>query len=74
MRRTMLRVAGRLVPAICRIGQAGEVVGLGSRASAYRMAVADRWPMVGSPRSRYVLMIPLLERYGIPFEIVGEAG
>jgi hypothetical protein len=27
------------------------------------------WPLVGPETSRWVLMLPLLERYGIPFQV-----
>ncbi|MDO8879989.1 MAG: hypothetical protein Q7W44_04195 [Coriobacteriia bacterium] len=64
-------VAGRRVRFLERIATAGAVCGL-TRPTSYRMAEADDWPLVGPPSSRFVSMPTLLERYGIPFEVVGD--
>jgi hypothetical protein len=69
-----LRVLGKLVRPLERITVAGEILGLTSRSTAYRLAESDAWPMCGPPNSRFVLMIPLLQRYGLPFEVVSESG
>lgn len=69
MRNGSLNVLGRRVRPLERIAAAGEVLGLASRSTAYRLADSDDWPLVGPESSRWVLMIPLLERYGIPYEI-----
>lgn len=68
-----LVVLGRRVSPLERIAVAGDIVGLGSRAASYRMAESDGWPLVGPPSSRWVLMIPLLERYGIPYSVESDA-
>lgn len=52
-----------------RISVAGRLIGVGSRSTAYRLAESDRWPLVGPESSRWVLMLPLLEKYGIPYEV-----
>ncbi len=62
-------ILGVRAKALERIPRAGAVVGGLSRSSAYRLAEADDWPLVGPESSRWVLMIPLLERYGIPYTI-----
>jgi hypothetical protein len=67
-----LRVLGRRVPAMMRIGSAGELIGLPSRTTAYRVAESDDWPCVGPPTSRYVVMCALLDRIGIPYEVETE--
>jgi len=66
---SVLRVFGRIVRPLERIPAAGAVLGLPSRSTAYRLAESDGWPLVGPETSRWVLMVPLLERYGIPYEI-----
>lgn len=66
---TVLSVLGRAVRPLERIAAAGQIVGLTSRATSYRMAASDSWPLVGPESSRWVLMIPLLERYGIPYTV-----
>lgn len=68
--RPSLVVMGRRVRPLERIAIAAELFGL-SRSTAYRMAATpeDPWPLVGPESSRWVLMIPLLERYGLPYEI-----
>lgn len=65
-----LRVLGRRVRPLERIAAAGEILGLKSRSSAYRMS--HDWPMVGPESSRWVLMIPLLQRYQIPYTIESD--
>lgn len=67
-----LHVMGQKVRLLERIGVAAKVFGL-SRTTAYRLAERDEWPLVGPSSSRFVLMIPLLDRYGVPYEIVQEA-
>lgn len=67
-------VAGRRVRFLERIAVAGDVCGLPSRATAYRMAEADDWPLVGPSNNRYVSMAALLDKYGIPYTVEGEAG
>jgi len=69
MAATALRVLGRSIRPLERIPSAGEAVGILSRSTAYRLAERDEWPLVGPESSRWVLMIPLLERYGIPYTI-----
>lgn len=68
-----LIVGDRRVRFLERIAVAGEIVGCPSRATAYRMAEADDWPLVGPESSRFVSMPALLERYHIPFSLEGEA-
>lgn len=67
-----LLVAGRRVRFLERIAVAGEVIGL-KRPTAYRMAEADDWPLVGPAASRFVSMPALLEKYSIPYTIECEA-
>lgn len=67
-----ITILGVRVKALERIPRAGVIVGGLSRSSAYRLAEADDWPLVGPESSRWVLMIPLLERYGIPYTIEGS--
>jgi hypothetical protein len=67
-----LTVLGRRVRLLERIPVVGDVLGLGSRSTAYRLAEADNWPLVGPESSRWVLMIPLLERYSIPYEVESD--
>lgn len=67
-----LVVAGRHVRFLERIAVAGEIMGL-SRPTAYRMAEADDWPLVGPPTSRYVSMAALLDKYGIPYNTEEQA-
>ena len=64
-----LLVLGRRFRPLERISTAGEAIGVSCRATAYRLCLADAWQTVGPATSRWVLMIPLLTRYGIPFEI-----
>jgi hypothetical protein len=52
-----------------RIAVLGDVLGLRSRATAYRLAERDAWPMVGTAPSRYVIVPALLARLGIPYEV-----
>lgn len=59
---------GRRLRPLERISTVGRLLCL-SRSSAYRLAASDKWPLVGPENSRWVLMIPLLERYGIPHEL-----
>ena len=62
-------VLGRRVRPLERIAVLGEVLGLKSRATAFRLAERDAWPMVGtSSHSRYVIVPALLARLGIPYE------
>jgi predicted DNA-binding transcriptional regulator AlpA len=70
MNTATIRVLGRKASPIVRIGTAGELLGV-TRSTAYRMAQADEqpWPLVGPSSSRWVLLIPLLERYGIPYAV-----
>jgi len=65
---TVLKVLGRYIRPLERIPVAGAAIGIGNRSTAYRLAEADDWPLVGPVSSRWVLMIPLLDRYGIPYE------
>ena len=67
-----LLVAGRHVRFLERIAVAGEVCGL-SRPTAYRMAEADDWPLVGPATSRFVSMPALLDKYAIPYTVESEA-
>lgn len=69
-----LIVAGRRVRFLERIPVAGDVLGIPSRATAYRMAEADEWPLVGPETSRFVSMPALLEKYGIPYELEADGG
>jgi hypothetical protein len=62
-------VLGRRVRPLERVAVLGDVLGLGSRATAYRLAERDAWPMAGSGASRYVIVPALLTRLGIPYEI-----
>jgi len=64
-----LLVLGRRVRPIERIPVAAALLGVCSRATAYRLCKAESWETVGSASSRWCLMIPLLTRYGIPFEV-----
>lgn len=68
---------GHVLRPLERISVVGQLMGLGSRSTAYRMSVGDEWPLVGPETSQWVLVIPLLERYGIPYTIqdfgVGDA-
>jgi hypothetical protein len=64
-----IRVAGRSVRFLERIPVAGEIVGLPSRATSYRVAASDDWPLVGPENSRFVAMAKLLDRYGVPYQI-----
>lgn len=66
---TRLVVLGRRVRPLERIASAGEIIGLDARSTAYRLAESDGWPLAGPESSRWVLMIPLLERYGIPYTV-----
>jgi len=68
-----ITILGVRVNALERIPRAGTIVGGLSRSSAYRLAEADGWPMVGPDSSRWVLMLPLLQRYGIPYTIEASA-
>lgn len=67
-----LIVSGRRVRFLERISVAGEVLGIPSRATAYRMAEADEWPLVGPETSRFVSMPALLDRYQIPYTLEAE--
>lgn len=70
-----LRVfGGRVIRPLERIASAGEIIGLASRSTAYRLAEADDWPLAGPESSRWVLMIPLLEKYGIPYQTADIEG
>jgi hypothetical protein len=63
-------VLGCRVRPLERVGVLGcDVFGLGSRATAYRLAERDAWPMAGSGASRYVIVPALLDRLGIPYEV-----
>lgn len=73
MAATTLKVLGRDIRPIERIPVAGRIIGLPSRSTSYRMAESDHWPLVGPESSRWVLMIPLLEKYGIPYTIDSSA-
>lgn len=72
MAASAVTVFGRRVSPLERIASAGEIIGLPSRSTAYRLAEADDWPLAGPESSRWVLMIPLLERYGIPYAVESE--
>lgn len=65
-------VAGRHVRFIERISVAGAVIGELSKATSYRLAEADDWPLVGPKSNRYVSMTALLTKYGIPFEVEAD--
>lgn len=69
-----LIIAGRRVRFLERIPVAGDVLGIPSRATAYRMAEADEWPLVGPETSRFVSMPVLLEKYGIPYTLEADDG
>jgi len=60
---------GHVLRPLERISVMGQLMGLGSRSTAYRMSVGDEWPLVGPETSQWVLVIPLLQRYGIPYTI-----
>lgn len=64
---TILRVLGQPVRPLERIARAGQILGIASKSTAYRLARIDEWPMTGSPGNQWVLMMPLLERYCIPY-------
>jgi len=66
--RVMVVVAGRRYRPLERIGTIGEILGL-TRSTAYRVAVADCWELVGPPSSRWALTIATLQRYQIPFTL-----
>jgi hypothetical protein len=62
-----LRVLGVwLVRPIERIAVAARIIGT-SRATAYRLCVSENWEVAGPPTSKFVLMVPFLRRYQIPF-------
>jgi len=67
-----LRILGQPARPLERIARAGELVGLESKSTAYRMAEADSWPTTGRAGNQWVLMIPLCERLGIPVEVVAR--
>lgn len=68
-RTPIIRVLGCRVRPLERVAAMGKILGLGSRTTAYRLSDADDWPLIGPPSSRWVLVIQLLERYGIPYTV-----
>jgi len=64
-----LRILGQPAHPLERVAHAGQLVGLESKSTAYRLAEADSWPMTGRPGNQWVLMIPLCARLGIPVEV-----
>ena len=66
-----IRVLGRRIRALERIGTAAEIAGW-SRSTAYRMADSGQLPLTGPPSSRFVCMIPWLDSLGIPFALEGR--
>ena len=66
-----IRALGRSLRALERISTIGELLGL-NRSGSYRMAHREAWPMVGPATSGWVLTIPLLERYQIPYTIESD--
>ncbi|KUK48552.1 MAG: hypothetical protein XD74_0859 [Actinobacteria bacterium 66_15] len=64
----VIHALGVCVRPLERIATAGKILGL-TRSTAYRLAEADGWPMAGPESNRRVLMITLLDRYGIPYTI-----
>lgn len=57
---------GRRLPVRLSIPDAGALRGL-PKATAYRHAVSERWPVAGPKGSQSVATIPFLECYGIPW-------
>jgi len=64
-----LRILGQPAHPLERVARAGELVGLESKSTAYRMAEADSWPMTGPKGNRWVKLTPLCQRLGIPVEV-----
>lgn len=66
-----IRALGRRLKALERISTIGELLGL-NRSGSYRMAHREGWRMVGPATSGWVLTIPLLDRYQIPYTIESD--
>ncbi len=66
-----MRALGRSLRALERIATIGELLGQ-NRSSSYRMARREKWPMVGSAASGWVLTMQVLDRYGIEYRLESD--
>jgi hypothetical protein len=69
--RATLIVAGQRVSLLERIPVCGRLLGLGSKASAYR-AARSGWPLVGPESSKFVVVSALMGLYGIPYSVESD--
>jgi len=66
-----IRALGCSLRALERIATIGALMGL-NRSSSYRMARREKWPMVGSAASGWVLTLQVLDRYGIEYRLESD--
>jgi len=66
-----IRALGRSLKVLERIATIGALIGL-DRSSSYRMARREKWPMVGSAASGWVLTMQVLDRYGIEYRLESD--
>ena len=63
----VLIVCGKRIRPLERVARVGSALGM-TRATSYRAAARDAWPMIGDKPNQYCVVPVLLSRMQIPYE------